>query len=101
MYHRIASVKALPDLWIEAVFRDGSVKRFDLRPLFSRHPRFRALFEDESLCRLVHVDAGGYGISWNDELDLECEDIWADGVPVPASAPYPDAVFPPSFVAEP
>ena len=27
----------------------------------------------------VSVDAGGYGISWNDELDLASEDIWDDG----------------------
>ena len=26
------------------------------------------------------MDAGGYGISWNDELDLEAEEIWEEGI---------------------
>lgn len=30
----------------------------------------------------VQVDAGGYGISWNDDLDLDAEDIWEDGIEV-------------------
>lgn len=25
------------------------------------------------------MDAGGYGISWNDELELEAEEIWEEG----------------------
>lgn len=27
----------------------------------------------------VSVDAGGYGISWNDDIDLDCEELWANG----------------------
>ena len=26
------------------------------------------------------VDTGGYGISWNDELDPDAEIIWEDGI---------------------
>jgi len=39
------------------------------------------MFEvDIELFRNVKVDAGGYGISWNDDLDLAAEDIWLDGI---------------------
>ena len=34
---------------------------------------------DNNLFRQVQVDAGGYGISWNDDLDLDAEDIWDNG----------------------
>ena len=34
------------------------------------------MFED------VEVDAGGYGISWNDDLDLSCDEIWEHGEPI-------------------
>ena len=27
----------------------------------------------------VKVDAGGYGISWNDTLDLSCEELYMRG----------------------
>ena len=30
----------------------------------------------------VEVDAGGYGISWNDDLDLSCDEIWEHGEPI-------------------
>lgn len=27
----------------------------------------------------VSVDVGGYGIVWNDELDLSCDELWENG----------------------
>ena len=26
------------------------------------------------------VDVGGYGISWNDEIDLSCDELWDNDV---------------------
>lgn len=34
---------------------------------------------DKELFKKVQVDTGGYGISWNDDLDLESEEIWENG----------------------
>ena len=81
MYHRISNVKPAGGLFIEAAFQNGVVKRYDVAPLLSLHPAFRALRDVPGLFELVHVDAGGYGVAWNDDLDLECEDIWCNGVP--------------------
>ena len=27
----------------------------------------------------VKVDAGGYGISWNDEIDIACDELYFGG----------------------
>ncbi|MDO4617167.1 MAG: DUF2442 domain-containing protein [Lachnospiraceae bacterium] len=27
----------------------------------------------------VSVDVGGYGIIWNDDLDLSCDELWERG----------------------
>ena len=27
----------------------------------------------------VSVDPGGYGISWNDDIDLSCDELWEHG----------------------
>ncbi len=81
MYHRISNVKSLGGLEIEATFRDGSVKRYDAAPLLELHPAFRALRDIPGLANLVHVDVGGYGVAWNDDIDLDAEDIWMNGVP--------------------
>ena len=67
---------------LEATFADGTVKRYDVEPLLSRWKAFEALRDVPGLFRSVRVDAGGYGVVWNDELDLECEEIWNNGVSV-------------------
>lgn len=30
----------------------------------------------------VSADIGGYGIVWNDDLDLSCDELWENGVQV-------------------
>jgi hypothetical protein len=36
--------------------------------------------KNESLFRLVHVDPGGYGVSWNADIDLSEYELWTRGV---------------------
>lgn len=81
MFHKIASVSPVGDMMLEAVFQNGDIRRYDVSPLLARFPQFAALREVAGLFDSVHVEAGGYGISWNDDLDIESEDIWELGVP--------------------
>lgn len=30
----------------------------------------------------VVVDQGGYGIIWNDDIDISCDELWANGVEI-------------------
>ena len=39
---------------------------------------FEAL-EDEILFNLVKIDAHGYGVYWNDYLDISCNELWHNG----------------------
>lgn len=80
MLHRIQAVTAKKNLTIEAVFFDGEVKQYDMKQLFEVFPQFLIFQRTENLFEQVKVDAGGYGISWNDELDLDAETIWNDGI---------------------
>lgn len=59
----------------------GVTKIYDVKPLFERLPVFAAL-QNEELFFGVTVDAGGYGVIWNDELDLSCDELWENGVKV-------------------
>jgi len=36
----------------------------------------------QSAEKSVRVDSGGYGISWNDDVDLSEYEIWTNGVEV-------------------
>ena len=79
MHHRIASVTPLPDSRLEVTFADGTVKVFDFTPLIRSWDVFAPL-ADPYLFKQVRVSHGGYGVEWNDDLDLSCDDLWFDGI---------------------
>ncbi len=82
MTHRIKQIQPLDNLQLSVIFQNGVEKRYDMRVLFSIFHQFRRLEMEPALFARVQVDAGGYGISWDDELDLEAEEIWENGVTV-------------------
>jgi stage V sporulation protein T len=55
-------------------------KEYDLRKMLSILPQFQEIINNPSLASKVHADTGGYGVSWSDDLDLDSETIWEDGV---------------------
>lgn len=75
----VKTVKALDGTKLLVTFRNGVKKLYDVGQLYEELPQFRVLEEDAELFNRVHVDVGGYGISWNDELDLAAEELWENG----------------------
>ena len=82
MFHKIKNVAALPDYRLSVQFSEGVTKIYDVKPLFDRLPVFAALKDDKQTFYNVSVDIGGYGIVWNDELDLSCDELWEHGTQV-------------------
>ena len=80
MTHRIQEVTARENYIVEALFYSGEIKQYDMKLLFEVFPQFLLFQKVVGLFQNVQVDAGGYGISWNDELDLDAETIWEDGI---------------------
>ena len=89
MFHKVKSVTALPNLELDVQFVNGTTKIYDAKPLLDRIPAFKAL-EDEALFSQVEVDTGGYGIVWNDDLDLSCDELWEHGRKV--ETPFDDLI---------
>jgi hypothetical protein len=58
-------------------FDNGTRKLYDCTRLL-RSEVFAPL-QEEWLFRTVRADAGGYGISWTDELDLSEAELWENG----------------------
>lgn len=79
MTHRIKNVRILNNMVLSVVFQNGVEKAYDVRLLYPSFPQFRVLEDDSCLFEKVKVDVGGYGIFWNDELDLDAEEIWTEG----------------------
>ena len=65
---------------MEVALQDGKVKHYDMASLFDKYPQLRAL-EDRALFLSGDL-MGAYGIMWNDDLDIETETIYEDGVTV-------------------
>lgn len=52
---------------------------YDVKPLFGRIDAFKVLENDPALFSDVTVDVGGYGVVWNDNLDLSCDELFENG----------------------
>ena len=82
MFHKVKAVNVMPDYRLSVQFAEGITKIYDLKPLFDKWQVFNELKNDQELLYGVEVDTGGYGIVWNDELDIEVETIYEDGISV-------------------
>lgn len=80
MFHKITSLATLPDYILLVRFADGEFKQFDLKPLMDKYPPFATLKDVDGLYEQAKIDAGGYGIVWNDDLDISAEGIYEKGV---------------------
>ena len=80
MFHKVKSVHALPDYELSIQFAEGITKIYDVSPLFSKWKSFVILKDNLSLFCSVDVDQGGYGVIWNDDLDLSCDELFENGV---------------------
>ena len=79
MFHKLKSVSALPDFRLSVQFAEGITKIYDVNPLFNKWNTFSVLKKQPELFWEVTVDQGGYGVIWNDELDLSCDELFESG----------------------
>jgi hypothetical protein len=79
VFHRIQTISLIEPFRLHAVFVDGTEREYDLRR-WEQRPEFALLFRHPALQSAVRVEPGGYGISWNDEIDLSAEEIYGNGV---------------------
>ena len=85
MFQKLNRIQALPGSRLWAEFKDGREVVCDVSGLAKTNPVFGELIRNPELFAQVRIDPGGYGISWNDELDLEAEELWNCGDEVKSS----------------
>jgi len=81
VFHRISTISVIEPFRLHAVFVDGTEKEYDLRR-WEHRPEFSLLFRHPALQSAVRIEAGGYGIAWNDDIDLSAEEIYHNGIDV-------------------
>ena len=78
MFRKVKEVSPLPGMRLSVIFANGATKVYDVVPLLSRFDAFKVL-QDPNVFGSVEVDVGGYGIVWNDDIDLSCDELWENG----------------------
>jgi hypothetical protein len=65
---------------LNILFDNGKTKTYDCKQLFQK-PEF-SLLKEEPFFKSVKVDIGGYGISWNDSVDISEYELWTNGIDI-------------------
>lgn len=78
---RVKQVDPLDHMILSVLFVNGVKKRYDVKQLLPEFGDiFAPLLDNPALFRTVHVDCGGCGVAWNEDIDIsECE-LWENGV---------------------
>ena len=74
---KILAVQPLENKKLHVKFVNGVEKIYDCKPLIEKFETFSPL-ENEVLFKLVKADKGGYGISWDDKVDLSEYELWVN-----------------------
>ena len=77
MYPKIINAKLNGDYQLMVTFNNNIVKKLNFLPKLSE-PRFEAL-NNKTLFDNFQIDQGGYGISWNNEIDISEYEAWTNG----------------------
>ena len=80
MFHHVKDVTPMTDYVLFVRFADGMEKQYDVKPLFNEIAAFQPLAYVQGLFEQVKVDIGGFGISWNDDIDLSCDELYDNGI---------------------
>ena len=78
-YPKIKSVKPLENKRLLVVFENSIQQIYDCSSLIQEE--IFNILKDDFFFKLVKVDHGGYGIIWNDEVDLSESELWINGKP--------------------
>ena len=80
MFHKAIKLEFGEDAIFKVTFQNGAIKSYDMAAIFHKYPQLEAL-KDRKLF-LSGKLFGHYGIRWNDDLDIEVETIYQDGIDI-------------------
>jgi hypothetical protein len=76
MFHTVEAVKALPEFHLQVLFRTGEEKTYDAHQLMEKYESFQSFQLTYGLFEQVKIAKGGYGVYWNDEIDISCNELY-------------------------
>ena len=79
MFHKIKNVTPLENYKLRVQFSEGVTKIYDMNQLFDKYKMFVDLKYHSELYYSARVDIGGYGVIWNDDIDISCDELFFNG----------------------
>lgn len=79
MFHKIKNVTPLENYKLRVQFSEGVTKIYDMNQLFDKYKMFVDLKYHSELYYSAKVDIGGYGVIWNDDIDISCDELFYNG----------------------
>ena len=76
-YPKVKSVIPLSGKQLFVTFITGDTRVYDCAPLLNESSFYS--LRDDAFFRNVHVDQTGYGVVWNDNVDLSESELWING----------------------
>ena len=74
---RIKSARAIDSHTLLVEFDNCQMKKYDIRPLLNRE--MFSLLKNQAFFKAVQVDAGGYAVVWNSDIDISEHELWTHG----------------------
>ncbi len=79
MFHKIKKVETLEKQILKVEFENNQTKYYDMNKIINSNKEFEVL-KNNAIFNMARVDRGGYGIIWNEELDISGEELYVNGV---------------------
>ncbi|MEG3939104.1 MULTISPECIES: DUF2442 domain-containing protein [unclassified Microcoleus] len=75
---RIVSAKAIDDSTLIVKFTNSEIRKYDISKLLDN-----VMFSDlrnPGFFRNFRIEPGGYGLVWNEDIDLSEYELWQNGI---------------------
>lgn len=83
---RLEDVLPLEDCCLLVFFRDGAVKKCDLKKYFAERNTFQILLRKPEFFAHVQMQTGGYGVSWDLNMTISDAALYRLGKSIPLTA---------------
>lgn len=83
---KIEDVLPLGNYNLLVFFRDGVIKKCDLKQYFEKKPEFQILLKKPEYFEHVQMQTGGYGVSWDVNMNVLDSELYRMGESIPLTA---------------
>ena len=85
MFHKAVDLQFKEGTTLQVTFQDGTIKQYDMKMMFEKYPQLTSLKSRKLF--LTGKLSGYYGIIWNDDLDIDVETIYQNGITINVTKP--------------